>query len=52
MAELAIEAIDGTHVPAEDLARFARSSAANFLIEAGNEVTATGYGIGVMRRSL
>jgi WD40 repeat protein/DNA-binding SARP family transcriptional activator len=39
--QLAIEAIDGTHVSAEALARFARSSAANFLVETGGE-TATG----------
>ena len=39
--QLAIEAIDGTHVSAEDLTRFARSSAANFLVETGGEA-ATG----------
>jgi len=39
--QLAIEAIDGMHVSAEDLTRFARSSAANFLVETGGE-TATG----------
>ena len=33
--QLAIEAIDGTRVSPEDLTRFARSSAANFLVEAG-----------------
>jgi WD40 repeat protein len=39
--QLAIEAIDGTQVSAENLTRFARSSAANFLVETGGE-TATG----------
>jgi WD40 repeat protein/DNA-binding SARP family transcriptional activator len=42
--QLAIEAIDGTQVSAEDLARFARSSAANFLVEAGGETTAGDHG--------
>jgi WD40 repeat protein len=42
--QLAIEAIDGTHVSAEDLARFARSSAANFLVEAGGETAAGDHG--------
>ncbi|HXZ75349.1 MAG TPA: hypothetical protein VEH31_31390, partial [Streptosporangiaceae bacterium] len=35
--QLAIEAIDGTQVSAEDLTRFARSSAANFLVETGGD---------------
>lgn len=38
--QLAIEAIDGTPVSAEELTRFARSSAANFLVETGNEAAA------------
>ena len=38
--QLAIEAIDGAPVSAEDLTRFARSSAANFLVETGNEAAA------------
>jgi WD40 repeat protein/DNA-binding SARP family transcriptional activator len=38
--QLAIEAIDGTHVSTEDLARFARSSAANFLVETGGDAAA------------
>ena len=33
--QLAIEAIYGRTVSAEDLTRFARSSAANFLVETG-----------------
>jgi len=35
--QLAIEAIDGSRVSTEDLTRFARSSAANFLVETGDE---------------
>src|SRR5262249_5458852 len=35
--QLAIEAIGGTRITAEDLTRFARSSAANFLVEASGE---------------
>jgi WD40 repeat protein/DNA-binding SARP family transcriptional activator len=35
--QLAIEAVDGARVSAEDLARFARSSAGNFLVETGGE---------------
>ena len=42
--QLAIEATDGTRVSAEDLARFARSSAANFLVEAGGETAAGDHG--------
>ncbi|HYA50041.1 MAG TPA: WD40 repeat domain-containing protein, partial [Streptosporangiaceae bacterium] len=42
--QLAIEAIDGTHVAAEDLTRFARSSAANFLVETGGETAAGDHG--------
>ena len=38
--QLAIEAIDGTPVSAEELTRFARSSAANFLVETGNGAAA------------
>ena len=37
--QLAVEAIYGTRVSAEDLTRFARSSAANFLVEAGRGTT-------------
>jgi hypothetical protein len=37
--QLAIEAIYGTRISTEDLARFARSSAANFLLEAGRGAT-------------
>ena len=40
--QLAIEAIDGTRISAEDLARFARSSAANFLVETGGEAATEG----------
>src|SRR5215470_9363209 len=42
--QLAIEAIDGTRVSAEDLTRFARSSAANFLVETGGETGAGDHG--------
>ena len=41
--QLAIEAIDGTRVSAGDLTRFARSSAANFLVETGGEAAADGH---------
>ena len=44
--QLAVEAIDRIHVSADDLTRFARSSAANFLVETGGEAAATGYGAG------
>jgi WD40 repeat protein len=44
--QLAVEAIEGTPVSAEDLTRFARSSAANFLIESGGEATGEGHGAG------
>ena len=37
--QLAVEAIYGTHISAEDLTRFARSSAANFLVETGRDST-------------
>src|SRR5262249_51050106 len=40
--QLAIEAIDGTRIRAEDLTRFARSSAANFLVEASSEAVGPG----------
>ena len=40
--QLALEAIDGMHVSADDLTRFARSSAANFLVETGGEADAAG----------
>ena len=42
--QLAVEAIDGTRVSPEDLTRFARSSAANFLVEAGGEAAAGDHG--------
>ncbi|HXZ73552.1 MAG TPA: WD40 repeat domain-containing protein, partial [Streptosporangiaceae bacterium] len=42
--QLAIEAIDGTRVSPEDLTRFARSSAANFLVETGGEAAAGDHG--------
>jgi len=38
--QLAIEALDGTRISAQDLSRFARSSAANFLVEASSETAA------------
>ncbi len=38
--QLAVEAIDGTHISAEDLRQFARSSAANFLVETGGDAFA------------
>jgi hypothetical protein len=44
--QLAIEAIDGTRVSAADLTRFARSAAANFLVEAGNQASAEAHGAG------
>jgi hypothetical protein len=37
--QLAVEAIYRAHVSIEDLARFARSAAANFLVEAGGDAT-------------
>ena len=37
--QLAIEAISGKHIGGEDLTRFARSAAANFLVETGGAVT-------------
>jgi WD40 repeat protein len=40
--QMAIEAIDGTRISAEDLTRFARSSAANFLVETGGEAATGG----------
>jgi WD40 repeat protein len=40
---LAIEAIDGTRLSADDLTRFARSSAANFLVETGSNAAEGGY---------
>jgi WD40 repeat protein/DNA-binding SARP family transcriptional activator len=43
---LAIEAIDGTRVRARDLTRFARSSAANFLVETSCDAPGTGHGRG------
>jgi WD40 repeat protein/DNA-binding SARP family transcriptional activator len=42
--QLAVQALDGTRISAEDLTRFARSSAANFLVESGNEATEGGRG--------
>ena len=39
--QLAIKAIDGAHIGTEALARFARSSAANFLVETGSEHRST-----------
>ena len=42
--QLATEAIDGTLITAEDLTRFARSSAANFLVEASGEAAVPGRG--------
>ena len=44
--QLAVQALDGTRISAEDLTRFARSSAANFLVEAGNEATEGGHAAG------
>ena len=44
--QLAIEAIDGTRVGARDLTRFARSSAANFLVESSCDAPGTGHGRG------
>jgi WD40 repeat protein len=44
--QLAIEAIDGTRVSAADLTRFARSAAANFLVEAGDQASAEAHGAG------
>jgi WD40 repeat protein/DNA-binding SARP family transcriptional activator len=45
--QLAIEAVDGTRISAEDLTRFARSSAANFLVEAGSEAAGPEHGAGI-----
>jgi WD40 repeat protein/DNA-binding SARP family transcriptional activator/DNA-binding XRE family transcriptional regulator len=45
--QLAIEAVDGTRISAEDLTRFARSSAANFLVEASSEPAGPGHGPGI-----
>ena len=42
--QLAAEAIYGTRVSTEDLTRFARSSAANFLVEAGGKAIGQGHG--------
>ena len=44
--QLAIEAIDGTRVSTADLTRFARSAAANFLVEAGDQASAEAHGAG------
>ena len=43
---LAVQAIDEKQVSAEDLARFAHSSAANFLVETSGEASPTGHGLG------
>ena len=40
---LAIEALDGTQTSTEDLTRFARSSAANFLVEVGGQAGTAGH---------
>jgi WD40 repeat protein len=50
--QLAIEAIDGTRISAEDLARFARSSAANFLVETGGEAAAEGHAYRLFHQAL
>jgi len=44
--QLAIEAIYGTRVSARDLTRFARSSAANFLVESSCDAPGMGHGKG------
>jgi WD40 repeat protein len=46
--QVAAEAIGGTSVSAAELTRFARSSAANFLVEAGDAV-GTGQGMNAVR---
>ena len=50
--QLAIEAIDGTRVSAEDLTRFAHSSAANFLVETGGEAAAPGHAYRLFHQAL
>jgi WD40 repeat protein/DNA-binding SARP family transcriptional activator len=44
--QLAVQAIDGAQVSAENLTRFARSSAANFLVEASGEEAGADHGAG------
>ena len=41
--QLAVEAISGQRINSQDLARFARSSAANFLVETGSDAGGIGH---------
>jgi WD40 repeat protein/DNA-binding SARP family transcriptional activator/DNA-binding XRE family transcriptional regulator len=50
--QLAIEAIDGTRVSADDLTRFARSSVANFLVETGGEAATEGQAYRLFHQAL